>query len=108
MRTYTITVMNFRTAVFMRMPLCILRERLRKQKLLNTRSLLKLNNFEVILYQFFFAEEVRLLDKINQNYEMLSKDKLWSPYILEYYKSCVRYEYFCELNRKVTEILRRS
>lgn len=67
-----------------------------------------MNNFEVILYQFFFAEEVRLLDKINQNYEMLSKDKLWSPYILEYYKSCVRYEYFCEFNRKVTEILRRS
>lgn len=66
MRMYTITVMNFRTAVFMRMLLCILRERLRKQKILNMRSLLKLNNFEVILYQFFFAEEVRLLDKINQ------------------------------------------
>lgn len=67
-----------------------------------------MNNLEVMLYQLFFAEEVRLLNDIHSRYELLAKDSRFSTYILEYYKSCVRYEYFCELNRKVMEILRRS
>ena len=69
---------------------------------------MKLYNLAVVLYQLFFAEEVRLRNDIERNYQLVISNNDCASYIMNYYEACVRYEYFKTINAKVIEFLRMS
>lgn len=59
-----------------------------------------------LIYAFLLSEDARLLDEVNNSYEILKRFNYDSYYITKYYRNVIRYEEFKIFQRKVFEILR--